>query len=109
MDVLKEILTWSSTRPDWQRDALRRFVTTGPLTKNDIDELTQYCKASHGLAERTQTTPLETRHLPNRGTGLEAVTVNSLTHHRGVNALALDQKLEIGSALTIVYGPNGAG
>jgi energy-coupling factor transporter ATP-binding protein EcfA2 len=109
MDVLKEILTWSSTRPDWQRDALRRFVTTGPLTKNDIDELTQYCKASHGLAERTQTMPLEARHLPNRGTGLEAVTVNSLTHHRGVNALALDQRLEIGSALTIVYGPNGAG
>jgi len=37
------------------------------------------------------------------------VTLKALTHHRGVNALATDQKIEIGPALTIVYGANGAG
>lgn len=109
MDVLREILMWSSSRPDWQRDALRRLMTSGKLSETDIDKLMQQCKAVHGLAQSTQTIPLQARHLPNRGAGLEAVTLNGLTHHRGVNALATDQKIEIGPALTIVYGANGAG
>ena len=37
------------------------------------------------------------------------VSLASIFHHRGVNALAEDQTLKFGSGLTVVYGDNGAG
>ena len=44
--VLKEILDWSQSqdRPAWQRDALRRLVSKGELSKDDIRELGRYVK-----------------------------------------------------------------
>jgi hypothetical protein len=50
--VLQEILEWSYDRPVWQRDALRRLVLNGELSDNDIDVLTEICKARFGLAEQ---------------------------------------------------------
>jgi hypothetical protein len=59
VDVLKEILDWSSSRPPWQRDALRRLVTKGRLQASDLEELTELCKATHGLAEKKPSDPLK--------------------------------------------------
>ena len=109
MDVLKEILDWSSTRPAWQRDALRRLVTQGKLQDSDLEELVALCKVPHGLAERREPSPLAERHIPSRGAGLDVVKLTSLTHHRGVNALAAGQTIKFGPELTIVYGGNAAG
>ncbi|MCK4788078.1 MAG: AAA family ATPase [Desulfobacteraceae bacterium] len=104
-----DILEWSSSRPAWQRDALRRLVTAGGLTESDLEELTALCKAAHGLAERRESAPLIERHIPRRGAGLHAVKLVTLTHHGGVNALAAEQRIQFGPALTIVYGANAAG
>ena len=109
MDILSEILEWSSSRPAWQRDALRRLVTHGALEDSDMDELTALCKAAHGLAEKRTSVPLGKQHIPAGGEGLEAARLVAVTHHDGVNALAKGQTLEFGSALTIVYGANAAG
>jgi energy-coupling factor transporter ATP-binding protein EcfA2 len=109
MNVLREILQWSTARPEWQRDALRRLVTQPQIEESDVSELTTICKAAHGLAERVTVTPLEAQHIRSRRAQHSAVTLDSITHHRGVNALAKDQKLEFGPALTIVYGANAAG
>src|SRR6266545_1341878 len=109
MNVLREILQWSTARPEWQRDALRRLVTQPQIEEVDVSELTTICKATHGLAERVTVSPLEAQHIRSRRVQHSAVTLNSITHHTGVNALAKDQKLEFGPALTIVYGANAAG
>lgn len=109
MTVLDEILNWSKTRPNWQRDALRRLVEKGELSEDDIAELTEICKAAHGLTEGKDGIPLDPKHLPNRSGGQGAVSLESIFHHEGVNALAKDQTLTFGPHLTVVYGDNGAG
>jgi len=109
VDVLREILEWSPTRPAWQRDALRRLVTQGELSNSDLQELTELCKAAHGLAENHGALPLEERHIPVRGAGFDPVRLTSLTHHSGVNALAPGQTIGFGPQLTVVFGRNAAG
>lgn len=108
-NVLQEIQTWSADRPTWQRDALRRLVMTGELTAEDIDALTAICKGEHGLTEKPATQPLAKEHVPERGGAAQAVSLDSIFHHKGVNALAENQTLKFASDLTIVYGDNGAG
>ncbi len=109
MLVLKEILKWSETRPSWQRDALRRLVLADGLASEDILELVEICKATHGLAEHRSACPVQAQHLPNRGHAAGAVSLSSIYHHRGVNALAERQTLTFSPSLTIVYGDNAAG
>ena len=108
-DVLNEILRWSSGRPNWQRDALRRLVTTGELNETNVTELANLCKSQHGLSEKAKGVPLSAEHLPQPGVGSKSVFLKSLTHHSGVNALAQDQTIEFGRSLTVVFGENAAG
>jgi energy-coupling factor transporter ATP-binding protein EcfA2 len=106
--VLQDILEWSQHRPAWQRDALRRLVLSGDLTDEDIRALAEICKSGYGLAEPQETAPLAQEHVPERAAG-PPVSLVSIFHHRGVNALAEGQELKFGLGLTIVYGDNGAG
>lgn len=108
MNVLHEILAWSQDRPAWQREALRRLILNGELADEDIISLAEICKSVYGLAEQRDTVPLAKEHVPDQTTGAP-VSLVSIFHHRGVNALAEDQTLKFGPGLTIVYGDNGAG
>lgn len=108
MTVLQEILEWSQDRPLWQRDALRRLVLQNELTEEDILALAEICKSAHGLAEQQETLSLAKEHVPDKAVGAP-VSLVSIFHHRGVNALAEDQTLKFGSGLTVVYGDNAAG
>src|SRR6185295_8888092 len=107
--TLAEILDWSTTQPDWQRDALRRFFAVGPLGATDLDDLLDLCKSRHGLSDPRTAAPLLKDHLPIGATGATVVSLTSVTHHRGVNALAPEQTISFGPSLTIVYGQNAAG
>lgn len=107
-DVLGEILEWSKDRPNWQRDALRR-LRTGTVTSADLEELVELSKSAHGLAEPRVAVPLKEEHLAIKGQQTAAVSIASVTHHCGVNALAAEQTVAFGPNLTIVYGPNAAG
>lgn len=109
MTVLQEILEWSQDRPVWQRDALRRLVLNGELSDEDIRLLTDICKSTHGLAEPQDVAPLTDEHVPNETAGAVPVSLVSIFHRGGVNALAEDQTLNFGSNLTVVYGDNAAG
>jgi recombinational DNA repair ATPase RecF len=109
MNVFQEILEWSQSRPMWQRDTLRRLVLNGDLSDDDISSLTVICKSAHGLAELQKTNPLNKEHIPDAAAGADPVTLVSIFHHRGVNALAEDQALNFSPRLTVVYGDNGAG
>lgn len=111
MPVLHEILDWSEDRrrPVWQRDALRRLVLGGELSDEDLRSLADICKAGHGLAEEQEALPLAREHIPDEGEAGTAVSLDSIFHHRGVNALAENQTLSFSSDLTVVYGDNAAG
>lgn len=109
MNVLAEILEWSKDRNAWQRDALRRLVVTGDLSDDDILELASICKSAHGLAEQQSVAPLAEEHVPSEMVGAMPVSLVSIFHHRGVNALADDQTLKFSPNLTVVYGDNAAG
>jgi recombinational DNA repair ATPase RecF len=109
MIVLKEILEWSQDRPDWQRDALRRLVLEDELSDDDYYELTEICKSNHGLADKQDFNPIAKEHIPNVNPNLEKVTLVSIFHYRGVNALAENQSLTFSKGLTIIYGDNAAG
>jgi len=107
--VLDEILEWSGERPGWQRDALRRIFATPEVTAKDVVDLLDLCKAARGLAEPRKPQPLTSEHLAIKGEGTDPVSLASVTHHHGVNALAPEQTITFGSNLTIVYGINAAG
>jgi hypothetical protein len=109
MTVLKELLEWSQDRPTWQRDALRRLLQNGELSDDDIRALTEICKSVHGLAEQQDIAPLTNEHVPEKAAGSAPVSLVSIFHHRGVNALAEDQILKFAPTLTVVYGDNAAG
>jgi hypothetical protein len=107
--VLEEILEWSEERPAWQRDALRRLVLNNELSDDDIRSLSEICKSAYGLAEQQDAAPLTKDHVPTTDTGSAQVTLVSIFHHRGVNALAEGQTLKFAPSLTVVYGDNAAG
>lgn len=109
MTVLQEILEWSHDRPAWQRDALRRLVLNGELSDDDISALTDICKSAYGLAEQQDIGPLTKDHVPVKTAGSAPVSLLSIFHHHGVNALAENQTLRFGPHLTVVYGDNAAG
>lgn len=109
MTVLEDILEWSQDRPAWQRDALRRLVLNGDLSDDDVRTLTDICKSSQGLAEQQNIAPLTKEHVPEKIAGGSPVSLVSIFHHRGVNALAEDQTLKFAPNLTVVYGDNAAG
>jgi len=109
VSVLEELLEWSEGRPAWQRDALRRLVLNGDLSDDDIRALSDICKSAHGLAEEQEIAPLTKEHVPEEDAGGAPVSLVSIFHHRGVNALAEDQTLKFSPNLTVVYGDNAAG
>lgn len=111
MAVLQEILDWSEDkrRPVWQRDALRRLVVGGELSDEDLASLAEICKSGHGLAEPQEVVPLSPAHVPDEGREGTSVSLHSIFHHRGVNALAENQTLRFSRCLTVVYGDNAAG
>ena len=109
VDVLTELFNWSLNRPLWQRDALRRLTTKSVLSTTDLHDLADLCKTTHGLVSGATAEPLEKSHLSQRETKNVSVTLQSLTHHGGINALAQDQTIAFGDGLTIIYGQNAAG
>ena len=109
--ILEGIVQWSTTRPLWQQDALRRIIRTGSLTDADIDSLTGLVKQAHGATDAgVAAEPLTAVHIPSRPAGSASVLLTSISCVEGVNQLAAEQTLifETGG-LTIVYGPNGSG
>ena len=109
MAVLHDVLGWSHALPAWQRDALRRLVVRGELRDVDLESLAEICKATQGLAEPREVVPLAREHLPDVGGAGDPVSLHSIFHHRGVNALAENQTLRFAPRLTIIYGDNAAG
>lgn len=109
-ETWEEIAAWVVGQPAWQQDALRRIVQKRTLTDSDIRELANACKSEHGLAPKVELTPFGPVHFPAGSQDAEQVTLESITHVEGTNALAPNQTLSFASeGVTVVYGDNAAG
>lgn len=92
--VFETILEWSSGRPVWQRDALRRIVTKGKLSQDDKAELVQLCLKGQGTDGIVlEAVPLTAAHIPAAATTGSAITLTSIAEVSGVNRLAVGQTL----------------
>jgi len=109
------ILSWSETWPDWQRDALRRIIESGPLSPEALQELAAICRAEHGLLPATgiapAAVPLAAVHTPGGADGAASVSLSKLSGLQNVGRLPNDQEIVFGATpgLTVIYGENGAG
>jgi hypothetical protein len=100
-----ELIAWSQDRPRWQQDALRRLALNDTLTDQDIDSLVNICR---NPKEPSQ--PLTSAHLLGEKGSDEAIALVRIENPTGINALAVDQKLEFAKhGLTVIYGDNGSG
>jgi hypothetical protein len=114
MPALKDILSWSKTSPQWQRDALRRLLQQGKLSDADFIELTKLCKSAHGLttAEDNVPTaiPLAEEHLPADVQDNSPVVLVTIRNVQNVNIISTKLPVTFGtSGLSVVYGDNATG
>jgi ABC-type dipeptide/oligopeptide/nickel transport system ATPase subunit len=112
---LHEILNWSTSRPEWQRDALRRIIEKGQPDAADIAELERISRSSikHASIKPTplKAIPLSSAHLPSAPGAADSVSLVSLSALKGINQLpqGSDLPLGTGDGLTIIFGMNGVG
>lgn len=114
ISALHEILKWSASRPEWQQDALRRIVTNGTISPNDLEELNYLCRFKHKAVTENPTlkpAPLGSAHIPPAPGAEASVNLVSVGDLQGVNRLPPKQTLPFGTApsLTVIYGDNGSG
>src|SRR5262245_64902295 len=80
--LLEQILEWSETLPEWQRDALRRlFVRSSTeLTLGDYEELYALLKKGNGLEVEGAIVakPWAREHLPNTAANSQHATLKSM-------------------------------
>ena len=112
MSALTDIVQWSTDRPAWQRDALRRLILQGAISREDVDELVSMAKEQRdilGDEPTLQPEPLCPDHLP-VATMAQPVSLVSIANAENVNALAGEQTLEFRpGGLTVIYGDNASG
>jgi ABC-type transport system involved in cytochrome c biogenesis ATPase subunit len=131
IDVYQEILHWSTERPPWQKDALRRIVVNGSLNNSDLVDLDYLCCVAHDAVEETTgplsaseanvdgvafapqpvVDPLASHHLPTELSHAQSVSIVRLEKLSNVNRLSSSNKIDFGPApgLTVIYGDNGSG
>lgn len=104
-EALSEIVTWSTNKPNWMKDALRRLYINGKLDDNDIDELFNISKNdSHKFI------PFTIDDIRDPNVVSTSVILTSVKNVMNVNALAENQELPFSpQGMTIIYGNNGAG
>lgn len=104
-EALQQILEWSQSRPNWQRDALRRLVLNENLQESDIEELTIICKDSE-----QPFLPLTIDHITATQSGSPSVALKKIKKAENINALVPNQTLSLlPKGVTVIYGDNGAG
>ena len=113
MALLNDILKWTETLPEWQRDAERRLLQKEEgLSDDDYTELYILLKAAHGLPnpDELKAEPLADEHLPAEIKPGETVILKAMRELKNVNRIAPDQTLIFAeNGITVIYGGNASG
>lgn len=114
MSILDKIIDWTDGLPNWQRDALRRFLTQESLSELDYNEILGLLKATYGLSDPDDPAP-EARPVTRKDFGVPTpggpvVTLLRMSGLKNVNALESGQILDFAEeGITVIYGENAAG
>ncbi len=112
MSVYKDIIDWSTDKPQFFKDAIRRLLLANDLTHTDISELTLILKKEIGFTGISETaiapteSDISSASLPTR------VFAKLVSIKNPININALYDKAEIEfsqDGLTVIYGSNGSG
>jgi len=113
MTLLNDILKWTESLPQWQRDACRRlFQMEGRLEELDYDELYLLLRKEKGLKIDVplEPEPLTNDHLPVEQAPGETVTLNGLRDLKNVNRIPNGNAIVFSeTGVTVIYGGNGSG
>jgi len=113
MTLLSDILTWTESRPMWQRDACRRLLyNESGLTDVDYSELFALLKKENQIETKSavDAVPLSSDHLPAELARSETVILVSLRELENVNQIPQDHALTFSATgITVIYGGNGSG
>ena len=113
MGLLNDILKWTETLPNWQRDAARRLLLNEcGLSDADYSDFYALLKKENGIEVHSELSacPLATEHLPAETAVGEQVVLLALRELENVNRLPSDQTLKFAeSGMTVIYGGNGSG
>ncbi|NLE23893.1 MAG: AAA family ATPase [Clostridiaceae bacterium] len=113
MTIDEEIIEWSSGRPIWQRDALRRIVCGEQIDETAIDEIFKIALREclfDEISDNTTAIPLEKSNFLPNSVDSHNVILNSISEVKNINALAGISPIEFSpSGLTLIYGGNGSG
>lgn len=113
-DIYPELMDWSTTRPAWQRDVLRRLILSPNITAKDLQEIESLCKISHGIKSESspdlKPQPLKQEHIPCQFPQDIPVRIASISEVKNVNAISSEVPLTFSDiGLTVIYGENGSG
>ncbi|MBX2979189.1 MAG: AAA family ATPase [Flavobacteriales bacterium] len=113
MAVIHDILTWSQTLPDWQRDALRRLLEKDcTLDATDEQEIYSLFLGNHGFAVPAglMAKPLNATHIPVQVKAGEVIALKEMKDLNDVNCIPANQVLPFATTgITVIYGGNGSG
>jgi len=106
MALEDDLAVWVVDRPDWQKDAVRRFCHNEVLSDDDIVSI-----ADKLISEAYPTaTSIGPQDVPGASECGEPVMLEAVSEVAGINALLPGQRLTFGnSGLTIIYGDNASG
>lgn len=106
MPLEQEIVTWSESRPAWQRSILHELANGRSLSPDDLTDI-----ASRLVREEAPGgPPLDTSDVPGSDGSVDQVLVKSIKPIEHVNALLDGQELTFATAgMTVIYGDNGSG
>ncbi len=106
MPIEEQIIEWSTSRPRWQRQVLKKVAAGQSFSSKDYDELLYTLL----LPDPVFDFAFGLGHLPQAKAGDEPVTILSVQEVEHVNALTSEKPLTFDEkGLTIVYGDNGSG
>lgn len=113
MALLNDILKWTESLPNWQRDACRRlFQKKTGLEDADHSELYAILKKENGIEveDAKEPVPLANEHLPTPVAPGDTVTLLTLRELENVNQIPSGHTLSFAeTGMTVIYGGNGSG
>ena len=111
MPAIEKIISWAQDLPEWQADAVRRFLEQGDLTASDKNELYQLLKAEFEI-DTTSIAP----HPPHIGSIAGTASTSTpillqrISDINNVSAIEDGASIPFGhTGVTVIYGENGSG
>ena len=111
MAVYEDIINWSTSKPMFVRDAIRRMLNNQTISSQDFEEIKNLLKKENGFdGIHIIPVPVSVSDIPTITHDNKQIRLNQICSPHNIAALFDNTPLEFSiNGLTIVYGKNGSG